>query len=290
MYSTEERCVLRAAGCVSLGRVSARASAVVLLASALACVPDVVTWDTEREIPAPSSGARLTLGGASALFVPVAGPPLTGGPTQGACAGSIRIARGAGRELHAVWWLPRPDSSASLVASHSMDGGGSWSAIVPVDTSDISGIGCQRLAPAIAVDPATGYIHVVYSLKNVTGSGVFFSHSMEHGALYHAPVPIVFGDAMTSADVAAFASRVVVAYEDPNLREQSAGRVALAISRSDGHIFEHRVPVTGGTAAVGTPRVAIEGDRVAVAWAESARQINGTVQWKARIGTIVARK
>ena len=262
----------------------------VALVSMLACAPDVVTWEETRTINAPTSDARLTLGAASALFVPTAVPVLTGGPATGACAGSIRVSRGSVQELHAVWWLPRADSSASLVASHSRDGGATWSDIVPVDTSDVSGIGCQRLPPAIAVDPATGYIHVVYSLKNVTGSGVFFSHSMEHGTLYHAAVPIVFGDALTSADVAASASRVVVAYEDPNLREQSAGRIALAISRSDGHIFEQRVPVTGGTAAVGSPRVALEGDRVAVAWAESARQINGTVRWKVKAGTLAVRK
>jgi hypothetical protein len=126
----------------------------------------------------------------------------------------------------------------------------------------------------------------VYSLQTASGTGVFFSHSMERGTLYHAPVAIVYGDRHSAADVAAHASRVVVAYEDPNLREQSPGRVALAISRSDGHIFDHRVPVTGGTAAVGNPRVALDGDRVAVAWAESARQVNGTTRWRARVGKI----
>lgn len=282
--------VLRPASCVGWVQAGVRLASIVALSGVVGCAPDVVRWEEERVIAAPSSDARLSLNGGTAVFVPTAVPQLTGGPAAGACAGSIRIARGSGLELHAVWWQPRADSSSALLASHSTDGGGSWAAPVPVDTSDVSGLGCTRLRPAIAVDPATSYIHVVYSLKNATGAGVFFSHSMEHGTLYHAPVAIVYGDVPTSADVAASASRVVVAYEDPNLREQSAGRIALAISRTDGHIFEHRVPVTAGGAAVGSPRVAIDADRVAVSWAQSARMINGTQRWKARTGTIVARR
>lgn len=290
MRSREKRCVLRAADCASLGEIGARLLGLVALLAVAGCAPDVVKWDEERVITAPSGDARLTLNGGTAIFVPTAVPSLTGGPARGGCAGSVRVARGTGLELHAVWWQPRADSSSALLASHTADGGISWSAPVPVDTSDVSGLGCKRLPPAIAVDPATSYIHVVYSLKNSTGSGVFFAHSMEHGTLFHAPVAIVYGDGPSSADVAAYASRVVVAYEDPNLREQSAGRIALAISGTDGHIFEHRVPVTGGGAPVGNPRVAIDGARVAVSWAESDRMINGTQRWKVRVGTVVARR
>lgn len=290
MRSWGKRCVLRAAGCGSLEEIGARWLGVVALSAIVGCAPDVVKWEEERVITAPSSDARLSLNGGAAIFVATVVPSLTGGPATAACTGSVRVARGNGLELHAVWWQPRADSSSSLLASHSTDGGVNWAAPVPVDTSDVSGIGCTRLPPAIAVDPATSYIHVVYSLKNPTGSGVFFSHSMEHGALYHAPVAIVYGDGPSSADIAAYASRVVVAYEDPNLREQSAGRIALAVSSSDGHIFEHRIPVTGGGAAVGSPRVAIDADRIAVSWAESDRMINGTQRWKSRTGRILSRR
>ena len=192
--------------------------------------------------------------------------------------------------MHTVWWSARPDSSVALLASRTFDGGATWGAAVPVDTTDIGGLGCTRLPPAIAVDRFTGYIHVVYSIETASGTGVFFSHSMERGTLYHAPVAIVYGDRHSAADVAAHANRVVVAYEDPNLREQSAGKIALAISRTDGHIFEHRVPVTAGTAAVGSPRVGIAGDRIAVAWAESERMVSGTQQWKVRVGILLSRK
>jgi hypothetical protein len=274
---------------VSSFRIVVRRFLVTVLLWATACAPDVVTWEDTREVNAPSGDGRLTVTGATAIFVPTAAS-LSVAPAVAACPGSTRISQGAGKEMHAVWWSVRPDSSVALLASRTLDGGATWAAPVPVDTTDIGGLGCTRFPPSIAVDQATGYIHVVYSIETPSGTGIFFSHSLERGALYHAPVAIVYGDRHGAADVAAHASRVVVAYEDPNLREQSAGRIALAISRTDGHIFERRVPVTGGSAAVGNPRVAIDADRVAVSWAESDRMVNGAQRWKARIGTIVAKR
>ena len=243
-----------------------RKLAVATLTVALGCQPDIVKWEGSENIPATlQKNARLSLQGATPSLVPV---PLTlaeYAPTD-ACVGSVRVAGQPGKSLHAVWWSLRTDQNASLLASRSEDSGHTWTSPVPVDTSDVGRAGCQRPPPAIAVDSFTKYIHVVYSLENATGAGVFFSHSMENGALYHAPVPIVFGANTTAADVAAERSRVVIAYEDPNMRASTAGRIALAISSTDGHIFEHRVPVTGGGSEVSEPFVAISGERVAVAW------------------------
>lgn len=267
MHSREKRCVLRAAGCGSLFEIQVRMLfAVGLVFAVLGCAPDVVIWEEPQAINSPSPDSRLTLTGRTALFIPTAVPVLPVPPAAGACPGSVRTARAEGRGLHAVWWSVRADSSVALLAARSMDGGATWRGPVPVDTTDVGGLGCARLPPAIAVDAATGYIHVVYFLETDAGAGIFFSHSMERGELYHAPIAIVYGERPSSADVAAHASRVVVGYEDPNLREQSPGKIALAISRSDGHIFEHRVPVTPGGAPVSSPRVAIEGDHLAVAW------------------------
>lgn len=259
--------------------------AAALIATALfGCQPDVVKWEDSREIAISlHRHARLSLAGDRVAFEV---EPLTSTPfTQpNLCPRSLRVAGDPGKPLHAVWWSLRPDSSASLLASRSDNRGITWNAVVPVDTTDVSRAGCERLPPAIAVDKYSGYIHVVYSLENPNGTGVFFSHSMEGGQLYHAPVPIVFGSRETAADVAAERSRVVVAYEDPNQRVQSAGRIALAISQTDGHIFEHRLPVTSSGAAVGEPAVAISGDKIAVAWKENGAKM------MARIGTLNARQ
>ena len=260
-----------------------RTTALVGLVLVLGCQPEVVKWGEPREIATSlHHHARLALKDDRVAFElePLTTTPFT---QPNLCPRSLRVAGHAGKPLHVVWWSLRADSTAALLASRSDNRGITWNAVVPVDTTDVSQKGCDRLPPAIAVDAYSGYIHVVYSLENATGTGVFFSHSMEGGQLYHAPVPIVFGSRETAADVAAERSRVVVAYEDPNLREQSAGHIALAVSQTDGHIFEHRVPVTGGGVAVSEPAVAIAGEKIAVAWKE-----NGT-RMMARVGTLTPR-
>jgi hypothetical protein len=254
---------------------------VMLFATALlGCQPDVVKWEESREIATSlHRHARLAINGDRASFElePLTTTPFT---QPNLCPRSLRVAGHAGKPMHAVWWSLRADSTAALLASRSDDRGITWNAVVPVDTTDVSRKGCERLPPSIAVDAFSGYIHVVYSLENATGTGVFFSHSMEGGQLYHAPVPIVFGTQESAADVAAERGRVVVAYEDPNMREESAGRIALAISQTDGHIFEHRVSVTRGGVAVSEPAVAIAGEKIAVAWRENPAKV------MARIGRL----
>jgi hypothetical protein len=226
-----------------------------------ACVEQPVEWQPEKTL---ASAATLALDDAGS---PVAGPESrvtpASAPTMRACPGSVRFA-GAGGALYAVWWAPRPDGSAALLASRSDDGGSHWGDAVPVDTLDESALGCERPAPAIVADAATGYVHVVYFLSGPSGPGVFFAHSMERGALYHAPVPIVYGDRPVRAAVAADGDLVAVAYEDPNAARP---RIGLALSRTMGHLFEERLPpVSGANVASTEPRVAVRGRTVAVAW------------------------
>ena len=48
--------------------------------------------------------------------------------------------------------------------------------------------------------------------------------------------------------------------------------MGLALSRTMGHIFEHRLPLVSGRTTVATrPRVAVRDGLVAVAWHEGAR-------------------
>jgi hypothetical protein len=172
-----------------------------------------------------------------------------------------------------VWWQQRSDRSADLVASYSQDGGKQWTAPVPIDTLDRETLGCDRPPPAVA---ASGdYVHVAYSLRAPEGTGVFFAHSMDRAGLFHAPVPIVYGDRLTQASVAGEGDRVAVAYVDPNSRPAHIG---LALSRTMGHMFEARTTASTGVGAASAPRVALRGDRVAVSWIEgsSANASGGT--------------
>jgi hypothetical protein len=165
--------------------------------------------------------------------------------------------------VYAVWWVPRADSSAALIAARSPDGGRSWTEVAPVDTADRGTSGCRRPAASVAADSSSGYVHVAYALVAPGAPGVFFAHSMPGQLMFHAPVPIVYGERPGRTSVAVSGEVVAVAYEDPNGAEP---RVGLALSRSRGHHFEHRVPVSAGVGAAVEPRVALAGTTVAVAW------------------------
>ena len=186
-------------------------------------------------------------------------------PPEPACAASVRVTSDEHGALYAAWWAPRPDSSAALLVSRSTEGDSTvWGAPVVADARDSSRLGCGRPAPAIAADGVTGYVHLAYFLDSPTdGRGVYGGHSMDRGAYFHGPVPIVFGDRPVHASVANDGERVAIAYEDPN---SARARIALAVSVTAGHIYEHRAEASPSTMRASRPLVAIEGRRIAVAW------------------------
>ena len=236
-----------------------------VMAASLACAPSPVEWVEGRV--AESSGDALVIDADGRAALRNVAPPVPATmPTAGACPGSVRFANAGGGEMYGVWWAPRPDGSVRLLSARSVDGGASWEAPVPVDTTDRGQRGCARPAPGVAADSTTGYVHVVYYVEGPDGPGLFFSHSMERGELYHEPVPVVYGKGPVSAAVASDGNTVVVAYEDPNAQRP---RVGLQISRTMGHLFEERIPiVSGGNTASSEPRVAVRGETVAVSWVE----------------------
>ncbi|HEX6059918.1 MAG TPA: sialidase family protein [Gemmatimonadaceae bacterium] len=253
---------------------SLRPAALLAAVVGLACASPPVEWGEAVVLDAlPAIGASRLGEGDAPRFADAATAPTQ---PRTACAESVRIASGAGDERYAVWWALREDSSAALLGARSGDGGETWDDPVPVDTLDRSHRGCARPAPSIAVDSATGYVHVAYWLEAPEGAGIFFSHSMEPDPLFfHAPVVIVYGDRPAQTAIAAERSIVAVAYQDPNAR---VARIAMHVSRSDGHIFEHRIPpLTPSAESAFAPRVAIHGRRVALAWRGELRR-SGAVE------------
>ena len=226
------------------------------------CVREPIAWgDTDYATTAARHDSDTTLQSVDSLTASVA----SGLPA--ACPGSVRVVHRTPTELHAVWWTARADSSAALMTARSTNVGLSWSAPTAIDSLDRGILGCRRPPPAIAGDARSGYVHVVYFLRAPEGAGVFFSHSMDGGALYHAPVPIVYGDRPSTASVAVQGDTVVVAYEDPNAARPE---VSLALSRTSGHIFEHRFTASGTNAAARDPRVAVQGRTISIAWTDPA--------------------
>lgn len=251
-----------------------------------ACIPDAVAWDEAIGRTPGALDDSLRLEWREGEARPIAVPPFTPAtwPAESAaCASSRRAVPAPGGEAYASWFLVRPDSSVTLRVARSDDGGGTWNPPVTADSTDVGRTGCARPAPYIAADSLNGYVHVVYHLVAREGAGLFFTHTMERGALFHEPVPIVYGDRPSLAAVASRGDTVIVAYEDPNSRN---ARIGLAISRTQGHIFERRVVVSDESGDARGPRVAVRGTRIAVAW--TATRLGGTSpRATVRLGTLL---
>ena len=237
---------------------------IVLASMALAaCAPAPLAWDAAVTTAGAALPGRLALDGETPRFT-VDTAALIAPTVPGSCAGSARIALSgaSGTERYVVWWAPRPDSSATLLSARSADGGRSWSAPEPVDTADHQPVGCNRPAPAIAADSSSGYVHVAYSMRDAQGAGVFFSHSMDHGKMFHWPVTIMYGDRLADVAIAARGDTVAVAYVEPSSDHPQIG---LALSHTMGHIFEDRLAVPSSSDA-SDPAIAVAPGRLAVAW------------------------
>lgn len=186
------------------------------------------------------------------------GPGLTRG-----CEASLRVSQ-SGNSAFATWWETRPDSSAVLLASRAMHGG-PWEKPVIADSTDRSARGCGRPAPAIVADAASGYVHIAYFVEQPNSPGVFFAHSMDSAATFHSPVPIVFGKNPSRVSMDASGDRVIVAFEDPNANQPAIG---ISLSRTMGHIFEHRSQATSFNVRARQPVVRLEGDSIRLWWSE----------------------
>jgi hypothetical protein len=104
---------------------------------------------------------------------------------------------------------------------------------------------------------------VVYFMEANDGAGVFFAHSMDNGATFHSPVPVVYGNRPSAAAVAADGDSVVVVFEDPNA---TAPRVGIVLSHTTGHIFEARGDVTPDDVPAAAPWVALDHRTITVWW------------------------
>lgn len=230
------------------------------------CEAPPIAWEDAR--PAVTTAGQRSAD--SALVPPTTSwPGDTGDPSGEACLSSARYARvGAGAagdsRWYVAWWRARRDGSARLMIARSDDGGAHWNRPASVDTVDVSRLGCSRPAPGITADERGGYVHLAYFMNAPEGAGIFFAHSMDASATFHAPVAVVYGDRPSAASVAASGDTVAVAYLDPNALRPF---VALALSYTAGHVFErHALMVSGSGGAAEEPRVTLRGREIEVSW------------------------
>jgi hypothetical protein len=260
---------------------------VVAVAGAMsACDKGPVEWQRDtRQLSMPVSGdessaadPRLVVRTDGSPALEAFGATATVPADSAACAGSLRVAALSSSEIYSVWWSRRDAGRAVLLSARSDNAGATWMPIVPVDTTDRGPLSCARPAPSIAADSASGYVHVTYFLNSPTGPGVFFSHSMERGELFHSPVPIMYGERPSASAVTSADSVVLVAFENPSAQR---AQIAIALSKTWGHIFAPQRPdASTGTSSAEKPLVALRQSQVVVGWRAQDRTIT------ARVGTL----
>jgi hypothetical protein len=230
---------------------------ILALLAAAACDPAPVEWADPRTVPAARASRLVVDSAGDARFVADSSPnPVFGG--ERVCPRSVRAAWSASG-LRAVYWRVRPDSSAGLYMTTSSDSGRTWGGPVPVDTGDVSDAGCDRPAPAIAASGSD--LHIAYSMVASEGTGVFFAHQLQ--SMVHSPVAVIYGDRLVPTAIAVDGDRVAVAYEDPNGKRR---QVAVALSTSQGHIFESHIIASRDVDVATDPAVALADHRLAVSW------------------------
>lgn len=233
-----------------------------LLAGAvfMGCEPSPIAWGEPAEVPPGHPG--------NAHPVPPATPVGPVPPTAASqCPESVRTVSDGAGGAYTAWWTLRPDSTAELLAAYSPDGV-RWNESVRVDTLDVGRTACRRPPPAIAAEGS--HVYLAYGMAAREGPGIFASHSMDHGAIYHAPVAVVYGERFGLTSVASRGNTVAVAYEDPN---SAPRRIGLAVSLTMGHPFQIRLLVSPPTGEASAPWVSVGPDSlVRVGWARTDRQ------------------
>lgn len=236
----------------------ARCATVLLLLFA-ACEQAPIDWHDPAEIPNPAPRSHLTVDSTGdARFVADSASSASLPVSVGLCTASIRTVSGT-VHMHSVWWNVRSDSSAVLYEASSADSGKTWGKPAAVDTSDVSSRGCSRPPPSVTT--VGDDLYVAYSMIAPEGTGVFSAHTM--ASMLHSPVAVIYGERLVSTAIAVDGERVAVAYEQPNGKRK---QIDVALSSTQGHIFERHFTATREVDVAILPSVALAGDFLAVSW------------------------
>jgi hypothetical protein len=231
------------------------------LAAAAGCESVAVRWDEPVSVPGDTlGGLTVTANGAADFIRPES--PMSLPVDSARCARTV-VAAGEGAQWYAAWFSRRADSSVAVLAARSVDSGRTWSRPGMVDSVDVGKLGCARPGPSIAA--SGGYVHVAYSLEAPEGFGVFFAHSMDNAATFHAAVPVIYGDRLSATATAAAGIQVAVAYEDPS---GTGHRIDVALSRTQGHTFEPRERGSPDEMAAVLPEVGVRDSVIALSFSQ----------------------
>jgi hypothetical protein len=82
---------------------------------------------------------------------------------------------------------------------------------------------------------------------------------------FHDPMSIAYGKRASAVSIASAGDKVAVAFEEPNAER---GQIWVALSRSMGHLFEYRGPVSSAPEMSRRPHVLLHGTKLEVSWLE----------------------
>lgn len=245
-----------------------------------ACDKPPVEWTDPASIAQPSAPSRLDFAAGVPQFVVDSAPTEVLPASIGRC--DRVISRSGLRKSAAAWWSVRSDSSAVLYVSASADSGRTWGTPTAVDTSDVSSAGCRRPPPSLVT--VGDDVYVAYSMAASEGTGVFFAHTMS--GMVHSPVPVIYGERLVATAIAADARHLVVAYEEPNGTRQ---QIDVAISASQGHLFEMHTTASRSVDNATAPEVALTDSTLAVSWLTRAVS-DSTASRVVRVGRMTSWK
>jgi hypothetical protein len=100
--------------------------------------------------------------------------------------------------------------------------------------------------------------------------------------MLHSPVAVIYGERLVPTAIAAEGDRVVVAYEEPN---GSRRQVDVAMSTTQGHLFDWHSTASRDIDAASSPEVALSGKTLAVAWI-TRRQSDSVGRRVIRVGRL----
>lgn len=234
----------------------------------------LVTWMKEAPPYRPVVYRRVEKAGAPLGKEEYLTPP----DRLGTITIGLTMLRGKGADdLYAAWQARKPETGDKFVMFRtSRDGGATWSDAHMLNTEPTA------FAPSVATDSAGG-VYVAWPDERGYTTGIFANRSLDRGDSWlPADVRIDNGEGggrMANAVSTATDGhqRVVLAWEE----QASTGRVVMSATSNDrGATWSTptRVDDGKGRGAPLSPRIAIVGDRVVVAWTAAVAGINSFAQ------------
>jgi hypothetical protein len=169
--------------------------------------------------------------------------------------------------MYLAWRAVLPGSVRDIVLAASDDAGATWSAPVRVHADDWVFEGCPHAGPSVQVD-SSGTVHVAWWTGREGASGTFYARSTDGGRTFARAIALGAAARSRPAHVQlALDDRgmVVAAWDDGR---DTLPQVILRVSRDGGATFGPELPVGEPQLATSFPVIALNGDRLTVAWSQ----------------------